>query len=71
MAVGNGMWVARYRNKASKPMKLPAAKKYAVEMVKGIRSGKVIDDPVRELNRMAAIVETYSSRSNRGGAHGG
>ena len=68
MAVGNGMWVARYRNKASRPMKLPAAKKYVVEMVKGIRPGRVIDDPVRELNRMAAIVETYSSRANRGAA---
>ena len=68
MAVGNGMWVARYRNKASRPMKLPAAKKYALEMVKGIRPGRVIDDPVRELNRMAAIVETYSSRANRGAA---
>jgi hypothetical protein len=64
MGVGNGMWVVRYRNKSSRPMKLAAAKKYAIEMVKGIRPGVVVEDPVRELNRMAAIVEGYSSGSN-------
>ncbi len=48
-------------------MKLPVAKKYAVEMARGIRPGRIVDDPIRELNGMAAIVETYS----RGAAHGG
>jgi len=71
MGIGNGRWIVRYRNKASRPMKLPAARKYALEMVKGIRPGTVIDDPVRELNRMAAIVETYSSRANREAAECG
>jgi hypothetical protein len=65
MGIGNARWIVRYRNKASQPMKLPAAKKYALEILKGIRPGRVIDDPVRELNRMAAIVEAYSSRANR------
>ena len=65
MGIGNGRWIVRYHNKASRPMKLPAAKKYALEIVKGIRPGRAIDDPLRELNRMAAIVETYSSRANR------
>ena len=36
MGIGLGRWIVRYRNKASKPMKLPAARKYALEMVKGI-----------------------------------
>ena len=65
MAVGNERWVVRYRNKASRPMKLPAAKKYAIEMVKGVRPGRVVDDPIRELNRMAAIVAQYSRRANK------
>ena len=65
MGICNARWIVRYRNKATRPKKLPAAKKYALEIVKGIRPGRAIDDPLRELNRMAAIVETYSSRANR------
>jgi hypothetical protein len=56
MAVGNGMWVVRYRNRSSRPMKLPAAKKYAVELVKGIRRGETITDPIKHLNAMAAAL---------------
>src|SRR5262245_46051813 len=33
--IGGGLWVVRYRNKASKPMRLPKAKTYALEMVRG------------------------------------
>ena len=51
LAVGGGRWVARYRNKSSKPMKLPKAKTYALEMVKGIRPGKIID-PIGRLLRL-------------------
>lgn len=65
LAVGNECWVVRYRNKFSHPMKLAAAKKYSIEMVKGNRPGRVIDDPIAELNRMAAIVEGYSRRANK------
>ena len=50
MAVGGGRWVVRYRNKSSKPMKLPKAKTYALEMVKGIRPG--IKPPNGDLNRL-------------------
>jgi hypothetical protein len=57
--IGNAHWVARYRDKSSRPMKLPAAKRYALEMVKGIRQGIAVDDPVRELNRRQAVVEEY------------
>jgi hypothetical protein len=52
IGVGGGQWVARYRNKASKPMKLPKAKTYALEMVKGIRPGKVTADPIGRLLRL-------------------
>src|SRR5262245_25441456 len=37
MGVGNERWIVRFRNRASKPMRLAAAKVYAVEMIKGIR----------------------------------
>ena len=37
MGIGNGRWIVRYRNRASRPMKLAAAKRYALEMVRGIR----------------------------------
>ena len=40
MGVGGGLWVVRYRDKSSKPMKLPKAKTYALEMVKGIQAGE-------------------------------
>jgi hypothetical protein len=49
---GTGLWVARYRDKSSKPMKLPKAKTYALEMVKGIRPGRVIADPIGRLHRV-------------------
>ena len=52
MGIGGGLWVVRYRNKSSKPMKLPKAKTYALEMVKGIRPGKVIADPIGRLQRL-------------------
>jgi hypothetical protein len=54
MGVGNGQWIVRYRNKASRPMKLNAAKKYAIEMVRGVRPGRVVADPIAELNQYAA-----------------
>ena len=50
MAVGGGFWVVRYRNKASRPMKLPKAKTYALEMVKGIRPGIIVTDPIGDLH---------------------
>jgi hypothetical protein len=52
IAVGGGRWVVRYRNKASKPMKLPKAKTYALEIVRGIRPGKVTADPIGRLLRL-------------------
>ena len=33
-------------------MKLPKAKQYALEMVKGIRPGKIIPDPIGRLHRL-------------------
>ena len=56
MGVGNGRWIVRYRNKASRPMKFPAAKKYALEMIKGIRPGIILDDPTAHLNKITAAV---------------
>ena len=67
MAVGNGQWIVRYRNKASRPMKLPKARKYAVEMVKGICPGRIVADPIAELNRMQCIVELFVGRRQAGG----
>ena len=52
MGVGGGRWVARYRGKASTPMRLAKAKGYAIEMVKGIRPGKVTTDPIRNLHHL-------------------
>jgi hypothetical protein len=52
MSIGGGLWVVRYRDRSSKPMKLPKAKTYALEMVKGIRPGKVIADPIGRLHRL-------------------
>jgi hypothetical protein len=52
MGIGGGLWVVRYRDKSSKPMKLPKAKTYALEMVKGIRPGKVIADTIGRLHRL-------------------
>jgi hypothetical protein len=52
MGIGGGQWVVRYRNKASKPMKLPKAKTYALEMVKGIRPGRMVADPIGRLLRL-------------------
>ena len=61
MGIGNGRWIVRYRNKASRPMKLPAARKYALEMVGGIRLGQVVADPIGDLNRMQAVLEEYAA----------
>ena len=66
MGIGNGRWIVRYRNKASKPMKLPAAKKYALEIVKGIRPGRVVTDPIGDLNRMQAVLVEYEAINNGG-----
>jgi hypothetical protein len=51
--IGKGLWVARYRKTASKPMKLSAAKRYALDMVKGVRIGVKLVDPIADLNRAA------------------
>ena len=56
MGIGNGRWIARYRNRASRPMKLPAAKTYALEMTKGIRPAIVLQEPVAHLNKITAAV---------------
>ena len=61
MGIGNGRWIVRYRSKASKPMKLPAARKYALEMVGGIRPGRVVADPIGDLNRMQAVLAEYEA----------
>ena len=42
-------------------MKLPAARKYALEMVKGIRPGRAVDDPIGDLNRMQAVIAEYEA----------
>ena len=39
MGVGNGKWIVRHRNKASRPMRLAKARDYALEMVRGIWAG--------------------------------
>ena len=61
MGIGNGRWIVRYRNKASRPMKLPAARKYALEMLKGIRPGRIVTDPIGDLNRMQAVLAEYEA----------
>ena len=48
-------------------MKLPAAKKYAVEMVKGIRPGRVVSEPIAELNHMQAVLAEYEAINADGG----
>ena len=50
MGLDDGFWVVRYRNKASKPMKLNKAKTYALEMVKGVRPGVIVTDPIADLH---------------------
>jgi hypothetical protein len=50
MGVGNGQWIFRYRNRASRPMRLNAVKRYALEMVRGVRPGRVLTDPIRNLH---------------------
>jgi hypothetical protein len=57
MGIGGGLWIVRYRDKSSKPMKLPKAKVYALEMVKGIRPGKVIADQIERLQRLHVDVQ--------------
>jgi hypothetical protein len=66
MGIGNGRWIVRYRDKASKPMKLPVAKKYALEMVRGIRPGRVMADPIGDLNSMQAVLAEYEASNNGG-----
>jgi hypothetical protein len=51
MAIGNGQWIVRYRNKASKPMRLPKAKAHALEMVRGIWAGQALTDPIKNLHQ--------------------
>jgi hypothetical protein len=53
MGLDEGFWVVRYRNKASRPMKLNKAKTYAQEMVKGIRPGTIVTDPIADLHRLS------------------
>ena len=73
IGIGGGKWVACYRGKASRPMRLAKAKAYAIEMVKGIRPGKVITDPIRNLHRlhlkfaepMPSIAEISRPRTTR------
>ena len=57
LGIGSGLWVVRYRDKCSKPMKLPKAKTYALEMVKGVRPGKLIADTIGRLHRLRLDVE--------------
>ena len=64
MGIGNGRWIVRYRNKASRPMKLPAAKKYALEMVNGIRPGRVVTDPIGDLNRMQTVLVEFEAANS-------
>jgi hypothetical protein len=52
MGIGGGLWVVRYRDKASRAMQLPKARTYALEMVKGIRPERVIPDPIGRLQRL-------------------
>ena len=66
MGIGNGRWMVRYRNKASKPMKLPAARKYALEMVRRICPGRVVTDPIGDLNRMQAVLAEYEAINSSG-----
>ena len=65
MGVGNGPWVFRYRNKASRPMRLNAAKQYALEMVRGIRPGRVLADPIGYLHQEALKASLFSDRRLR------
>ena len=64
MGIGNGRWIVRYRNKASRPMKLPAAKKYALEMVNVIRPGRVVTDPIGDLNRMQTVLVEFEAANS-------
>jgi hypothetical protein len=66
MGVGNGRWIVRYRNKASRPMKLPAARKYAPEMMRGIRPGRVVADPIGDLNRAGSARGLRGDQQKRG-----
>ena len=57
MGIGSGLWVVRYRDKSSRPMKLPKARTYAMEVLKGIRPGKVIADTIGRLHRLHLDVQ--------------
>ena len=62
--IGNGLWVARYRDTFSPPLKLAAAKQFACSMIVRAVAGRIVADPIRELNRLQCIVEECSSRAN-------
>ena len=56
VGIGSGFWIARYRRAASRPLPIHKAKIYALEMVRGIRPGITLDDPVTHLNKVTAGV---------------
>jgi hypothetical protein len=63
MAVGNGQWVVRYRDKASKPMTLAKAKKCAPEILKGVwQTDTVEGGGIDRLNARAAAVLDASDK---------
>ena len=67
MGIGGGLWVVRYRSKSSKPMKLPKARTYALEMVRGVRPGMVIADPIGRLHRLHLDVHEFMPHLACGG----
>ena len=54
VGIGSGLWIARYRRSASRPLPIHKAKIYAHEIVKGIRPGIILDDSVTLLNKITA-----------------
>jgi hypothetical protein len=66
VGVGGGLWLARYRNKTSRPMTLRRAKKYLHEMVDRLRPGKRVADPIEHLN--AAAIQADNQETKDGGA---
>ena len=61
MGIGFGRWVVRYRNRASRPMKLSAAKRYAIEMIRASDPGRIVTDPIGDLNRMQAVLADFAA----------
>jgi hypothetical protein len=64
MGIGGGLWVVRYRDKSSKPMKLPKAKTYALEMVKGISQERFIAAN-RAIDQQRTLCYSYLSNCRR------